>query len=341
MAQVRSDIEAPKGSYCVVASTLPAAFMAARFEALNVRKIFVMSEALEASFRHLAREKGSRVKIVRVPENPLGQALCFLLALIGARLKGRRVVFFHECCLPVFDLLVGLVRPKGYYLPQVSMSAWSEVAFSQFPEGRMATILRKLGVVSRFRFYRSPKLANRKREYVMSIREYPDTIKCFAPAFSRDVIEEKRAGQGGDARKLLFVAGQSSTDGQAQEKIYAQLIAIARSHGFACHLKDHPNPDYRLNLTLDGVLSLDPEMPAELLDEGYHLVVGVSSSALLNFGDRAISLLHLLEGLSDVDLEANIKHFEVASPGHKIRFITSLDEFEALLALPNDEEMKG
>lgn len=320
-----------KGSYCIVASTLPVGFMAAEFEALRIRKIFVMSKALEESYRSFGRHKDASIEVVRVPESVFAQAWFFLGLLLRARLSGVDVVFFHECCLPVLDLLVKAVRPRGYYLPQVSMSSWQEIDFSQFPSGRTAALVRRLGVADCFRYYRSAPVGGKQSEHVLSIKAYPDSIVSKSLAYSRDAVARCRSCAGGLASNILFITGKSAVADERQQALYVALMGAAHARGYVCHVKDHPNPVYRLNLQVEGAVVIDPQLPAELLETDYHLVVGVSSSALLNFDGRSVSLLNLLEDMPEEARRGSIQHFEAAAPGNRIKYIHSIDEFVALL----------
>ncbi|MFJ3044297.1 hypothetical protein ACIPEN_00575 [Herbaspirillum chlorophenolicum] len=318
------------GSFCVVASTLPVGFMARQFDMLRVKKIFVMSAELEKSYLRLREAKAADVEVVRVPEGLLAQSLFFLGMLLQARLGGTAVVFFHECCLPVFDLLLKLVRPRGYYLPQVTMSSWQEISFPEFPAGRLRSLLKWLGVSSRFRYYRSPPVGGQAGEHVMSIRSYPGSITTIAPGTLRQT-RSPGCCCGGKADRILFITGKSSAPDDSLRAVYRMLIAQALARGYACDIKDHPNPVYRLELDAEGAQLLDPLLPAELLESDYHLAVGVSSSALLNYNDRAVSLINLLADMSPEDRAGYVRHFEGAMPGNGIRYVASADEFEALL----------
>lgn len=319
-----------KGSFCVVASTLPAGFMARQFEMLRLKKIFVMSAELEKSYLRLREARRVDVEVVRVPDGLLAQSLFFLGMLLQARLSGTSVIFFHECCLPVFDLLLKLVRPHGYYLPQVTMSSWQEISFAQFPAGRLRALLKWLGVSSRFRYYRSPPVGGMPGEHVMSIRRYPGSITTIAPGTMRQA-NASSCCCGEKSDKILFITGKSSAPDDSQRAVYRTLIAQALARGYACDIKDHPNPVYRLKLDAEGARTLDPLLPAELLESNYHLAVGVSSSALLNYDDRAVSLINLLPDMSPQDRAGYVRHFEGAMPGNSIRYVASADEFEALL----------
>ncbi len=317
-------------SICIVASTLPVGFIAAQMDTLKVKKIYVLSKAHELSYQSFTK-KNPQVGIVRVPSGLVLQSLYFLLVLLKARASGTQVVFFHECCLPILDLLLTVIKPRGYYFPQVTMSGFQEIEPAAFPRTRLYRLLGLLGVVDRFRFYRSPAVGDNESEYVMSIRGYPSSITSKDVGFSREVVSRCYSCSGQKTNKILFVAGKSFVSDASQSTLFRSLIDAAHGRGYVCHVKDHPNPVYRLNLQVDGAVVIDPLLPVELMDKDYHLAVGVSSSALLGFNERAVSLVHMFDDMSPDDKRLCVQHFEEAFPGNKINYVRSLVEFGKLL----------
>jgi hypothetical protein len=319
-----------KQSICIVASTLPVGFIAAQIETLKVKKIYVLSKVHHLSYQSFS-ENHPQVEIVRVPSGLLLQSLYFLFVLLKARTSGTQVVFFHECCLPILDLLLTVVRPRGYYFPQVTMSGFQEIEPAAFPRTRLYRLLGSLGVIDSFRFYRSPAVGDNESEYVMSIRSYPSSIASKDVGFSREVVARCYSCSGQKTNKILFVAGKSFVSDASQSTLFRFLIDAAHGQGYVCHVKDHPNPVYRLNLQVDGAVVIDPLLPVELMDKDYHLAVGVSSSALLGFNERAVSLVHMFDDMSPDDKRLCVQHFEEAFPGNKINYVRSLVEFGKLL----------
>lgn len=317
-------------SICIVASTLPVGFIAAQMDTLKVKKIYVLSKAHELSYQRF-RKKHPQVEIVRAPSGLLMQSLYFLFVLLKARSSGTQVVFFHECCLPMLDLLLTVIKPRGYYFPQVTMSGFQEIEPGAFPRSRLYRLLGLLGVIDRFRFYRSPAVGDNAIEYVMAIRGYPGSIISKDVGFSREVVSRCYSCGGQKTNKILFIAGKSFVSDASQSTLFQSLIDAAHGQGYVCHIKDHPNPVYRLDLQIDGAVVIDPLLPVELMDKDYHLAVGVSSSALLGFNERAVSLVHMFDDMSPVDKSLCVRHFEEAFPGNKINYIRSLVEFGKLL----------
>jgi len=317
-------------SFCIVASTLPVGFIATQIAQLGIQRIYVLSREHERSYASLKRQHPA-LEIVRLPSGLLPQSLRFLFLLARARLTGTRVIFFHECCLPILDLLIWAIRPRGAYYPQVTMSGFEEIGPEEFPRDKMFRLLQLLGVTSQFRFYRSPSVGSNEVEHVVSIRAYPDSITSAEVGYSREAVSRCYSCSGAKTNKILFVAGKSFVADRRQAEIFARLVAVAHAKGYICHIKDHPNPVYRLNLNIEGAVVIDPLLPVELMDKDYHLAVGVSSTALLGFNERAVSLINMLEEMSQEDKQLCVKHFEDAFPGNRINYIHSFDEFGTLL----------
>lgn len=317
-------------SFCIVASTLPIGFLSVQADALKIKRIYVLNEAHEASYSHL-KKKNPELEIVRAPSGLLSQSLCFLLMLLWVRLSSKNIIFFHECCMPVFDLLLTAIRPRGYYFPQVTMSGFEEIKPEIFPRKKLYRFLKFLRMVDSFKFYRSRAIGDNDLEYVVSIRRYPNSITSMGVGYSRDMISKCYSYGGEKTNKILFVTGKSFVADAEQVEVFSLLVAAAHAKGYVCHIKDHPNPVYRLNLSIEGAITIDPLLPAELMDRDYYLAIGVSSKALLAFNERAISLVNMLDQMSQEDRLVCIAHFEEAFPGNKINYVRSLDEFKKLL----------
>lgn len=319
-----------KPSFCIVASTLPVGFISAQIDALRIRRIYVLSRAHALSYQSLQQQHPA-LEIVRVPAGLLLQSACFLFMLVRARLTATPVIFFHECCLPILDLLLWMIRPLGFYFPQVTMSGWEEIEFGQFPRRKITIFLRIFGLASHFKFYRHPGVGCGAPEYVISVKKYPDSILSKDVALVRELVAHSNVHVEGNSKKILFVTGKSMVSDDLQIGIYEDFIKIADSKGYACYIKDHPNPIYRLGLVADCAISYDPLVPSELLDRDFYLVIGVSSSSLLAFNERSISLINLMAEMTPGDRASCIDHFEKAAPGNNIKYIDSVNDFLKLL----------
>jgi hypothetical protein len=174
-------------SVCIVASTLPAKVIESKFKELDVCKIIVMSKALEFSYQSI-KDQHPSIQIKCAPNGGLALIVFFLVELLFAKFNSRSIVFFHECCLTILDLLVWLVKPSGYFLPQVAMAGFEEIQLDQFPKRKIVYLIRLLYFTKHFRYYRSPSVGNNQVEHVMSVRKYPDSIISKDVIYSRNLV---------------------------------------------------------------------------------------------------------------------------------------------------------
>lgn len=318
-------------SFCLVASTLPVGFISNQIKSLRIKRIYVLSKEHQISYQKL-KARNPEIKILRIPSSFILQSVWFLFILLQARFSKRRIIFFHECCLPIFDLLVCIVRPVGDYFPQVNMAVHEEIDPNSFPRNKTFLFLRLFRVVDLFKFYRfSPVGGGGSSGNAVSIRSYPETVLTHDVGYSRDVVFGGISYGEIKLNSLLFVTGKSFVADDEQREVLSELVSRAILMGYACEIKDHPNPNLRLNFSFDGAGVMDPHQPVELLDQNYRFVIGLSSTALVNFNDRAVSLLYLFDNMLEQDRSRCVRHFDSLFPGNKINYIHSILDFEELL----------
>lgn len=317
-------------SVAIVASTLPFVLLKRQAGALGIESVIATSDRLARSFGYL-NEPGaaSRLSISSAPASFVAQAIYFGLLVAKVKISGRRLVIFHECCLPVLDLVILLLRPRGDHFPQVSMLGNIPIEASAVPRSKLLTLFRALGLTRFFQFYYSPPVGANPPEYVMSIKSYPAPIRSHPAGYKGE--EPGKEGVSSAGRAVLLLVGKAFAPDEEQIDIFRKIAGIARQAGFECHIKDHPNPAFRLGLTVDGAKVIDPEMPSELLAEDYAIVVGTRSTGMLKYGARAFSIVEMLESLSADEVELAKRHFDETAPGHELGYLTSLDQLNSIL----------
>jgi hypothetical protein len=317
-------------SICFVASTLPANFIKLKAEALGIYKVILISKPLWHSYMAL-KDTHPKVMVSLAPKGLfLGNAYLFFTLLL-ARMMNREVIFFHECCCPIFDLLVKLIRPRGMFFPQVTMKGYEAISYKAFPKGNIKRLFDFLKIDDLFTYYKGSAVDSEDCEFVISTKSYPDSISVYDLQFSRKLINTSTNNKA-YSRGILFLTGKSMVDDDRQIELYKELIRIALSHDFKCYIKDHPNPKYRLNLDTDEVIFFDPLIPVELLDDDFSLVIGTSSTGLLNFGTRAISLIDVIQEITSEDVIFLKNHFHEADSLNLIRYIQDVKDFEGILS---------
>jgi len=213
------------------------------------------------------------------------------------------------------------------------MLEWEEISFSQFKKNKITSLIKFLNLANKFTYYRTPDVVNNnKSEYAISIKKYPKSIIAMDLSFTRDIASMAVRKKNINTKNILFITGKSYVQDNIQIMLYLELMDIARSLGYTLSLKDHPNPSYRLNIHHEYALILNPFIPVELLDDDFDIVVGVSSIALLAYGDRAVSLVKMIPEIAATDREACIGSFEILSTSDsKMRFILSANDFINIL----------
>ncbi len=323
-----------------VGSTLPARIVDLKARAGEIGTVLTSGPSLEPSFQYL-RQHTPGLSVGSLPQAQVRQALNLLAILIMARLSGRKIYIFHECCWPVMDLMIWLVRPAGWFLPQVSM-----VSFTRIPEAEAREVLRKkrfgrllAGHMSRlFWVYSCINDGGKDLLYVPVIRSYPSSIQysneCALISASFGASNASNASNTNIAT-VLFLVGTDSVESSSLRRLYEALIQVVRISGCPVEVKDHPNKSGRLNLAINepDVALLDPALPAEFLDKDYRWVVGVASASMASFGHRAISILYLLDDMKDEVKSSRKRHLLSLNP--QTIFVTSIEQFERLIEQPS------
>lgn len=318
-------------SVSIVASTLPTAFLAANAQALDVRRVVTTSVNLSRSYGHLARKIGREIEIDTVPPGFVLQSLYFTLLVAKCRIFGRRLVIFHECCMPVLDLLILLFRPKGDHFPQVSMLGSIPMDISAAPKSKLLTLLRMCRLDRFFTLYYSPPVGDNPGEYSLSVKAYPRSIVSHQTGYAWETSLTGRMGDPAKpSRAILLLTGKATARDEDQIAIFRDIAELAANHGLRCDVKDHPSPYFRLGFAAGTARTIDPEMPSELLDDDYALIIGTSSTGLLRYGNRSFSVIEMLTSLSVDEVDLVKRHFDMSAPGHLLRYLESLDQLESI-----------
>lgn len=314
-----------------VASTLPISILNKMAEEWNVGRVLVASTALAKSYSYLQAANPS-IKIVSLPQNRLLNVLYLLGYLCAIRLSKRKIYFYHECCCIYFDLLIGLIKPNGVFYPQVTLDSFTRIDFSRANPSKIKLFLYLLRLDKVFVPYIMDQDDNRGKAVLWSRINYPLTVSQYSVTVSSTI---KSIGvqclEGSFQRKMLFLVGSEVFDNNAICRLYSQIVDLCVELGFQCYVKDHPNPQSRLSLTHPRLIEIDPYMPIELSTDKYDFVVGIASTALLQFRSTSISILHLISGVDSVLLAQREKHLTAMQYGELINFPISIEELVDLL----------
>lgn len=312
-----------------IASTLPVQFIYKNRNELNIEEIIIVSKTFEESYMFL-QDKMPLVKLSIVPTYLIFQVCYLAYKIIFVRLAAKEIIFFHECCWPIFDLLVKFIKPRGLYCPQVKMTSFSPVMEDEqkqlcgFKEIFSTWLLKKY-----FILYKAKKDGGEGYDYFWSMRNYPLSIIISNEYYSFVVKDKKTLDK--INKKILFLIGREPVQDDSLCFIFNSLCIIAKSHGFAIAIKDHPRPAARINFKPDGCRIINPAQPVELLEEDFEFVVGVASTGLLAFPGKAISVINLLAEMSQEDKEKRISHLQNLPGWDRLIFLNKIEEFESIL----------
>jgi hypothetical protein len=321
-------------SYCIVASTMPASFIRHQYNNLNIQRIYVFSSEHKASFSYLLSSIPG-LRIIVLPSQLLIRAAYISSLLLSTHLLRRELIIFHECCVPLLDVLIKFIKPCGYHFPLVTLNGYNKTIKSEITRNKRYWLLEFFGILNMFDLYISPDVGSSGKEYALKIKSYPSTMKLYNVTDSRRMAAkglETSTNKKFEGFSILYILGQSFIDDSSQRIIFTKLIRIAQTKGFKCYIKDHPNPLYRLNLTYTNVIYIPPELPIEILEDPYDLAVGLSSASLIWFSKRSICIIDLFENMNNKD-KTLIRTFYNSSdmPDSGIEFISTTDQYEARL----------
>jgi hypothetical protein len=314
-----------------VASTLPISVLNRMAEEWNIGCILVASAALGKSYSYLSIEK-PYIKIIVIPRYRFLNFMFLICYLCTIKFSNRKIYFFHECCCFYFDLLLGFIKPKGEFYPQVTLDSFSRINFSEASPSKTRLLIHLFRLDKAFVPYLMDTDDNTGKIVVWSRISYPFTVIQYSVAVSSSINSiEIHYSEPKFQGKILFVVGAEVFDNDVIRDLYYSIIDICTDLGFRCFLKDHPNPHSRLSLEDPRLLEIDPYMPVELATENYDFVIGVASTALLKFQSNSISILHLISGVDPVLLTRRKKHLTSMQCGESINFPQAFEDLVGLL----------
>jgi hypothetical protein len=321
-----------------VGSLLPARFLLERGVELNVYRIVVLNRTHQRSFEYLSRHiPESRVS--RLGGGQLVAAALLAGHLVAAKLMRRRVLFFHECCWPLFDLLVSAVRPRGLFVPQVTMDGFDTISVDEMPPS--ASLIRRLTVAA-FKpwlrsliVYRAPKDSGEQGyNYLLAMRTYPRSIEVSPLARRPDPGGGRPAHEPiapGAVPRILLIGGTEPVPDEDLRRLYTTVAEIGRAEGYDVSFKDHPI--HSMGFEGKPCAVIDPALPMELVTERFAFSIGVASTAIFGVGDRKLSIMNLLEAMPEpvrqLRRERLLSHPD-SDPG-RVEFVADLEALGRIL----------
>ena len=320
-----------------VASALPARFIRAQTEELMITRIVCASRQLVEVFQY-AIPSNISIELLSVPR--FGGTLSSLWFLFREVRRAKDIVIFHECCWVALDAIILLIQPRVTFFPHVSLAGFSQPPSSCAHD--LSWLIRHFGVVqsllllsrrSYFEFYDMPSDGGSGREAVAALRygrlrdiklhTYDETARIIA------ALSPRSNSRG---RVALIVCAREPVPDSTQFDLYREACDRLVECGYTIYLKDHPRKAARLNLSYSDAQVIPPHIPADLCDLGASVVVGICSSALAYYGEKAISLVRLLP-MSEADVQSRTAHLLFLPKGDEIKFVRNWAEYDNTIAL--------
>ncbi len=299
----------------------------------GIHRIVLHGRTHQASYQYL-KERHPGVKLQILPDALFPKTIQSLILLLRIKLSGQTLFFFHECCCPIFDLLVKLIKPNGHHYPQVTLQSFESIPESSMPATRMHKALRMLQLHRFFNYYRGEADNGDGYFFVQSLKEYPENIQAHCIDSSRKLLKCKQPSfEDLDAtNRVLLLCGRDIHSDHTVDALYRSVVDLAIKHGYECDIKDHPAEFARLNFKDDRGSVIDPAIPLELIPDKYALVVGMGSTGLLHFSEKGVSMLHIPSGASASSIARRVAHLCSLPGGQSIKFPGCLEELDAIFA---------
>jgi len=314
-----------------VASTLPIGILDKKLSTWGINEIILQGAAHKASYEYL-KNRHPLLHLRVLPRSFILNILVLTWILVKLKFVNGRVYFFHECCCPIFDILVKIIQPNGAHYPQVTMAGFKKVSSEEVFPTKLHRLICFLRLKDWFDFYRGENENNEGYFFVHSIKSYPISITRNTVEESRQFLIESISQNKNFShlKKIIILCGRDIVDDIELTQVFSNIIDLARSFGYTCFLKDHPSAVGRLNFFNEHSEVIDPSIPFELIEDDFTLVIGVASTALLHFSSRAISILKLFPLANKSACARRIAHLVNLPGGDLVRFPRSLEELSEI-----------
>jgi hypothetical protein len=313
-----------------VASTLPLYTLDKNIEKWKISEIIVASKELFDSYNCLT-ENHQNIKLKLAPKGRFKQAIYISRKLLKVKLHSREIFIFHECCWVLLDLLIRLIKPKGRFYPQVTMSGFPIIKSRNISGVNLFSCLKIIGFYRLFTVHKLISDRTNSESFVYSLDAYPKTIYKYKISSRLRHYQDKNS----KSKKVLFIIGSDNCQDGDLILLLEGIVKMLFSKGYECIFKDHPRKNARLNIggkfSLYSVKFIEPKNSVELLDDDYVCAIGVASTALVFFGNRAISLIDLMKCMPIEIRRSKKQHLLTIPDGKYINFIKHKDEILDIL----------
>lgn len=312
-----------------VASTLPIVTIKSNLDSWNVGKIILANNLHKETYSFLLKDRSD----IRLISSPSGFYLNFFFlfkTLLFSKIFKKEIIFFHECCCTLFDLLINFINNKSKLFPQVTLDSLEKMNITEVNFHNKDFFLISL-FLQKKRFY--PLKLNKDNncgfDVIWACNSYNSKINVFGiddtKLFRNSRINRNKISK----NKILILASRDFCADTELINIYLEIFNFFDKSGINYFVKDHPNISTRLNIPINSIDKyIPPEIPTELIDDDFQYVIGLCSTGLIYYSNRSISILYLLEENIEL-LEQRKLHLLSLPGGDLINFPKNYSEFYA------------
>ena len=311
-------------SVAYVASTLPIEILKNNIKNWNLNEVIIASDFHFKTYNYLL--KNTNVKITIVPKGFFKNFIFLFLKILSIKYKKKQLLFFHECCCINFDLIINILNPKAIIYPQVTLNSFDEANSNDISFTNKESLLIKFFFqYKNFKPWKIPKDNGKGYAIVWSCIKYSSNIDLKDLKDSYRLKNRKKTIDF-SSNKILILVAQDFCSEAKLKNVFTLIINKLVKQDFEVFIKDHPNPESRLNLKTNlNTKLMNSEIPIELLDDNYKHVIGFCSTSLLFFENRAISLIHLLDE-DKMEIKKRKSHLLSLPKGNEIFYPKTMEE---------------
>ena len=163
----------------------------------------------------------------------------------------------------------------------------------------------------------------------MKVKKYPKSIKCHPLNYVRNNFTDIQTQKLKTKKEILFLPSTDTISSKDLIGAYEEILRSCLDLDYNCHIKTHPNKEFRLDINSYNCTVVESEIPAELIFDRYNYLIGTSSTSLVFFNKISISIVDLFNDkyLSD----KTKRHFNGIDKTNKILFPENIQKIIDLL----------
>jgi hypothetical protein len=305
-----------KKGVAFVASTLPAKIIINQINNGLITKIYTSTEGLKKTYDIILSDN-KEVEVESVNEiNFIKRAMLLSEILKKEKSNKNFIYIYHECCWPWLDILIKFMKPDGYYMPQVKIDYMYRPSKSIYEFYKYTHFVRASCIlISKifFNYYYFRNDSGVGLMFLPVIKNYPKSIIVINESAIKpnktDAIDQKR---------MLIIGGTDLADTTELIDIYKKIIDIAVPMGYEVWFKDHPNHLTSLNVNFENTKIIPSQIPLEIINLQFSVVVGTASAAMIGYGSSAVSICKLINSMSEEDAELRINYLLSHNPDARV-----------------------